>query len=58
MILDDNPGICSWISFVVRVPHVTALVTVADDAVLAPPTAADEALNGPHATSPCNVVFV
>ena len=36
MILDDKPGMLKSISLVVRDPHVKALATVADDAVIAP----------------------
>ena len=58
IILDDNPGMLMFISLVVREPHETALVTVVVEAITAPPEATDDAISGPQAMSPCNVVFV
>ena len=56
--LEDKPGMLKLISLVVNDPHVTALTVVKDDAVIDPLTVADDALNGPQATSPCSVVLV
>ena len=58
MILDDRPGMLMLMSVVVGEAHETALATVADDAVIVPPTVADDALSGPHTMLPCSVVFV
>ena len=58
MMLDDKPGMLMLMSVVVREAHDTALVTAADDAVIAPPMVADDALRGPQAMSPCSVVLV
>ena len=46
------------ISLVVSEPHETPLAIEPDDAVIAPPMVADDALSGPHTMSPFSVVFV
>ena len=58
VILLDKPGMLMLMSVVVREAHETAFVTVVDDAVNAPPMVADDALKGPHETSPCSCVLV